>query len=469
MKLEKYIDKDKKRRKITLISISAIVLISVSLLLYKTFASFTESAEFPMMKGKVDYFGNSDVYFAFYKGNDKLDSMPLKDNSENLVFNYGECDNGASIVWDSKTWGPMVKNLSKSKTKCSLYFKEKSSIEICNKYGNDSALCYITKLGDNDYVNMAYDFAMANNVLDNNLRYIGSNPNNYIDIGDRDSEDKPILWRIIGIMNNMISLDNGENSESLIKIIRADSIGNYSWDSSASDINSGYGVNEWSEADLMKLLNPNTVYSETPTIGASLYWNSENGSCYFGPNNNTVNCNFTSIGLSDEARMKLSKVRWNTGTFETRDVSKWKVNEMYKAERSNNNGKACYDTSLSTCSDNVNRTTTWDGYLALMYPSDYGYALSVNNKNNCFNKLMSNWDSENCNENWLNTSNIQLFLTPCPNLGNNYDVFMEQGTTKLNTRSTMQPDVIRPVGYLKPSIKITGGTGEIGSPFILEM
>ena len=128
MKLEKYVDKNIKRRKVILISISAIVLISISFLLYKTFASFTESAEFPMMKGKVDYFGNSDIYFVFYEGDKQLDEMPQKDNLENLVFANGECDNGASIVWDSEAWGPIVKNLSKSKTKCSLYFEEKNSM-----------------------------------------------------------------------------------------------------------------------------------------------------------------------------------------------------------------------------------------------------------------------------------------------------------------------------------------------------
>ena len=70
MKLEKYVDKESKRRKIMLISLGIVVLVSVSFLLYKTFARFTESAEFPMMKGKVDYFGNSDIYFAFYKGDE---------------------------------------------------------------------------------------------------------------------------------------------------------------------------------------------------------------------------------------------------------------------------------------------------------------------------------------------------------------------------------------------------------------
>ncbi len=63
MKLEKYVDKNVKKRKIILISISVIVLISVSFLLYKTFASYNENVEFPMMKGQVDYFGNSEYIF----------------------------------------------------------------------------------------------------------------------------------------------------------------------------------------------------------------------------------------------------------------------------------------------------------------------------------------------------------------------------------------------------------------------
>ncbi len=125
MKLEKYEDKNKKKRKIILISLGVIVLISVSLILYKTFASFSEEVSFPIMNGKVDYFGNSDVYFAFYKGDQQLEEMPSKENSEGLVYIDGECDNGASIIWDNEAWGPMVKNLTKSKTKCTLYFNDK--------------------------------------------------------------------------------------------------------------------------------------------------------------------------------------------------------------------------------------------------------------------------------------------------------------------------------------------------------
>ncbi len=122
MKLEKYVDKNSKRRKTILITISVIVLIGVSFLLFKTFASFTESAEFPMMKGKVDYFGNSDIYFVFYKNDELIDEMPQKNNSEKLVFDHGNCDNNAEIIWNASEWAPLVKGLNKVKTKCELYF-----------------------------------------------------------------------------------------------------------------------------------------------------------------------------------------------------------------------------------------------------------------------------------------------------------------------------------------------------------
>ena len=137
MKLEKYVDKSKKKRKIILISLGVIVLISVSLLLYKTFASFTESAEFPIMNGKVDYFGNSDIYFVFYKNGQLVEEMPKKDNAENIGFDHAECENEASILWNEEAWAPLVKNLKKAKTKCSLYF-EKVKYYVSSS-GNDNA------------------------------------------------------------------------------------------------------------------------------------------------------------------------------------------------------------------------------------------------------------------------------------------------------------------------------------------
>lgn len=58
------------------------------------------------------------------------------------------------------------------------------------------------------------------------------------------------------------------NKSDRIKLINYELIGKYSWDSINFCVNSGKGVNEWSQADLMKLLNPGY---ESETIGGLLY------------------------------------------------------------------------------------------------------------------------------------------------------------------------------------------------------
>ena len=55
MKLEKYKDKKETRRKVILIGLNVVTLVSVTMMLYKTFAKFSTSTSFPIMSGKVKY------------------------------------------------------------------------------------------------------------------------------------------------------------------------------------------------------------------------------------------------------------------------------------------------------------------------------------------------------------------------------------------------------------------------------
>ena len=136
------------------------------------------------------------------------------------------------------------------------------------------------KTSDSCTYTLAYD-----GTSDNNLRYVGANPCNYVEI---DNE----YWRIIGVMNN---IDDGTGKkETRIKLIRNESIGMFSWDSSEFSVNRGSGVNEWSQADLMKLLNPGF---ESESVGGSLYYNNSSGNCYYAENNATKACDFTTTGL----------------------------------------------------------------------------------------------------------------------------------------------------------------------------
>ena len=55
MKLERYKDKKETRKKVMLIGLTVITLVSITMMLYKTFANFRQEVTFQIMSGKVIY------------------------------------------------------------------------------------------------------------------------------------------------------------------------------------------------------------------------------------------------------------------------------------------------------------------------------------------------------------------------------------------------------------------------------
>ena len=103
------------KKKLNIMLISIVILISGLNIL--TFTNYEKL----LINGN----SNENIDIAFYKGKEKISEMPSKENSEGLVYIDGECDNGASIEWNSEEWAPLIKNLRKNKTKCTLYFNNK--------------------------------------------------------------------------------------------------------------------------------------------------------------------------------------------------------------------------------------------------------------------------------------------------------------------------------------------------------
>ena len=264
-----------------------------------------------------------------------------------------------------------------------------------------------------------------------NIRYVGANPSNYLSFNGE-------TWRIVGVFNNITSIDEKgkEKKESLVKIIRNDSLGKYSWDSSESTINDGYGVNEWSQADLMHELNTDYL---NPSGGIA-FW-------YSGENNKTNLYNFYNNIKSDSID-KIATVRWNTSRAEYGASAL----DSYNQERST--------TLISTPSDNVPRKNTWDGKIALIYPSDYGYASTDTT-------CRDNMNSIKCkNENWLFNSLFQWTLSPYSRFADNAfgvtsggDVYSSRAYDDLG---------VRPSLFLKSDVVIAGGTGTESNPFSLK-
>ena len=226
------------------------------------------------------------------------------------------------------------------------------------------------------------------------------------------------------------------------------------------------GSNNWSDARLMMLLNPGYEEGFTATEGdliygyeGSLYWNSSGSSdnqkkCYFEDNDGTVDCYFDSKGLSASAQKYIETVVWNVGGI-PRDVTGWNINDFYKAER----GELRF---------NENRDLTWLGKIALIYPSDYGYATNLTK---CNYELPSyNTDTTNCSgTNWITIGSGKITtLTPESTYGQTLKYISSNGQLVAYSAASNGVIVI-PTAYLKSTVKITGGNGSVGNPYKISL
>ena len=221
----------------------------------------------------------------------------------------------------------------------------------------------------------------------------------------------------------------------------------------------------------MKLLNPGY---ESESVGGSLYYNNDSGNCYNNVNNATTSCDFTTTGLKTNLKNLVGNTLWNTGTNGTIDpksASNVLASHFYSYERSSNNGKIC--TSGTYCNDTVTRTTTWQGKVGLMYPSDYGYATNGGtsmNRTSCLAKELYNWnEASDCHNNdWLyNSSNWQWTLSPYAHSSLANAVFDVGFYGYVANPGAGLAGLVRPSVYLKSSATISSGEGTPENPYVL--
>ena len=279
------------------------------------------------------------------------------------------------------------------------------------------------------------------NTPDQNIRYYGSDPNNYVSFNNE-------LWRIIGVFGNNV------------KLVRKDSLGELSWDSSDSTINSGNGINQWGEstyedgslyegADLQVYLN-------------KMYYGGTSVTCYNGKNNQTTTC---PTGTIDETSKSLIDYHiWNTGAIEYN--TRTDTLAFYSAERGTTNGKIC--TSGTYCNDTVTRTTEWTGYIGLPYVTDWAYASSES----VCETNMQKQDSSNAyickNNNWMQRSKLAYYFSPYAHgtfAGNAWSV---SGAGYANRTYAASSRAVAPSIYLKSNVIIESGKGTSTDPYILK-
>ena len=301
------------------------------------------------------------------------------------------------------------------------------------------------------------------NTPDQNIRYYGSDPNNYVSFNNE-------LWRIIGVFGNNV------------KLVRSESLGNLSWDSSESSVNDGWGVNQWGEsthedgsyyegADLQVYLNK-MYYGGDTTI-----------TCYGGINNKTTTCPTNT--LDNTAKSLIDNHTWNTGAPNDSKLydstpGLYDTVPFYKAERGKETGKIC--NGRDYCNDTVTRKTEWTGYIGLPYVTDWAYASGENicetNMNEGYYAGASSPDEAFANavcknNNWMNYgstyNDTTWFMSPDanPNLANNVWFVYGAGAAEYDIAASSSAAV--PSIYLKSNVLIESGTGTSDNPYTLKL
>ncbi len=129
VKLERFKQKNSQKIGIIIFTIACVLLVA-GVFFYTSFASFETHDEFNIIEGTVEDLG--DVYFAYYIDDQLTLNAPEKGNTYVFDQANSSCTNGASVRWNYEEWGPLVTNLSTTRTKCYLRFKTGYSETILN-------------------------------------------------------------------------------------------------------------------------------------------------------------------------------------------------------------------------------------------------------------------------------------------------------------------------------------------------
>ena len=287
---------------------------------------------------------------------------------------------------------------------------------------------------------------------DVNLRYTGSNPTNYVEFANTGE-----LWRIVGIFN--VTDSNGVTNRN-IKLVRDTSLGTYSWDATG---NNDYGINDWSEADLMQELNGdylNINLTANKTNWYNSYWDSTNKKPVF-----------SQTGVFDYT--KVVKVKYQNMI----NNSVWNIGGNIYSPRTNPFGLNLlkqYIAERGTTTYNNSNATVWTGKIGLIYASDYGFAST---SEECHNDMragvtydkdtnMYDYTKTICkNDNWLAKNSQYWTLSPYhDNLAYLFNVHSD-GAVGHNYASNAH--CVYPSVYLKSNINFINGDGTKNNPYIL--
>ena len=493
-----------KNKKIIIITIISLIVLTGIYLLYNTYALTTKTTN----NGDYYTINLTDSNIVSLAANEEKTVIYQINNTNNGTVSYGVAYNNSNVA---------VKVYSDSKDKVTgtigandnkyvkLHLKNKTSsnttVEITTVMGYEnggdlivpsastlvtgtytapiSLAKYITNLYTNASKStvtnnsITYNYATSESLMNDrlggttssldggNIRYYGASPNNYVYFN---CESYPStnceLWRIIGVFDGKI------------KLMRNESIGGMAYDAASEDTylkslassdsnpvvkmlqydddsevtsklatgDTDKGQNDYSNSSLQKILN-NYYYNKLKYTGHSTY-------------------DFTSTGIkNDITRNMISETVYYLGGCDTMNIYS---NAIYNNER----GTTVYS----------GNSTTWSGKIALPYQSDYGYATDLNKCSQTLSSYGSNTDSYACRSNdWMypiitnSGSSFGWLLTHQTSSASNVFYINMAGSAGYNAYfGSGEKNIVSPALYLNSNQSIIGGDGSQNNPYQLK-
>lgn len=363
-----------------------------------------------------------------------------------------------------------------------------------------------------------------------NIRYVGKYPPNFVTFNGES-------WRIIGVFNMQYDTD-GDNipdtTAPLVKMIRNDLIGSGSmaWDAKGPGMGTGtistnssgtnyYGSDDWSESQLMMMLNPveflNQGYDSSgnrienmkicdddssyicdinnnkvfKNMGA--YWKYDLGNVYKPSNALTTGYTPTLMTassskwynykkLSEDAQDMIATVKWSTTSSKT--FGNTAVYTYYLREYNiDNNGTT-----------DAKKPAYWYGKVGLLYINDYGYATYGNPSNTDYTRdkclvlpmrnitsNTNNWGKGDGQTNCAYTDWLLFVGANSTSIGarssrwtmsqqiNGNGVWGWSSSGGISTYYISANMDAQPVIYLKPGVKFATGNGTSENPYTLSL
>ena len=387
------------------IGVIAVLIISVMVLTF-TRAKYRVTESIPLVNGTINYSLGDLNIIAMYLYGEKIDSLP-SGNYALSTDSYCEINGKKTEVklkYNSEEHSLSLSPFTTKGTKCYLYFEDKL----------DPIAFTIESLYSDNQDELVYD-----GTSDNNLRYMGADPHNYVYFNCKDytnpNSSTCELWRIIGVFNES---SHGISNTKLVKLIRDESLGKLEWNEK--------NINQW-----------NDIYGVSHILNTDYL--------------NQIG-DYTSLGINLETREMIENATWEVGGKTTDENTT--SEEFYIAERN---------------------TVSWNGKVAFIYPSDYGFATSGGNtksRNSCLKEPLYQWNSNDLNEcrdnNWLYDENSSYWtLTSYEDSLSTVYYINKDGNVR--TIAAFNTEDVKPSIYLRSQVSISGGNGTINDPYTLIM